>query len=176
MEAHAARLGPVYDVACAFQVIEHVADPLRFAQALAACVKPGGLVLIGTPLWPSPNTTIPNFVINAPPHHLTWWTKGSLEILAETLGCTPEAVHAIGMDRHDSLIHWMAKASLVRCRTRYFRARWTWLATPILAYKVGALLDRWLPLPKRTRPNALLLAARKPSSEFSSIPADGRDR
>ncbi|MEH3063024.1 MAG: class I SAM-dependent methyltransferase [Methylobacterium radiotolerans] len=72
VEAHAARVGPVYDVACAFQVIEHVADPLGFARALAACVKPGGVVLIGTPLWPSPNTTVPNFVINAPPHHLTW--------------------------------------------------------------------------------------------------------
>lgn len=163
VEAHASRVGPVYDVACAFQVIEHVADPLGFATALAACVKPGGLVLIGTPLWPSPNTTLPNFVINAPPHHLTWWTKGSLKTLAATLGCTAEAVHAIGMDRHDSLIHWMAKMSLVRCRDRYFRAKLSWIAALIVAYKAGALLDRWLPVPKRTRPNALLLAARKAS-------------
>lgn len=163
VEAHAARVGPVYDVACAFQVIEHVADPLRFARALAACVRPGGLALIGTPLWPSPNTTIPNFVINAPPHHLTWWTEGSLRALAGTLGCTPEAVHPIGMDRHDSLIHWMAMVCPVRCRDRYFRQTWAWIAAPAFAYKLGALLDSWLPVPKRTRPNALLLAARKGS-------------
>lgn len=161
VEAHAARLGPVYDVACAFQVIEHVPDPLAFARALAACVRPGGLVLIGTPLWPSPNTTIPNFVINAPPHHLTWWTPGALETLARALGCEAEAVHAIGMDRHDSLIHWMALTSPVRCRRRYFRVHWTWIAALMIAYKAGSFLDRLLPVPKRTRPNALLLAARK---------------
>jgi SAM-dependent methyltransferase len=161
VEAHAARLGPVYDVACAFQVIEHVADPLGFARALAACVKPGGLVLIGTPLWPSPNTTIPNFVINAPPHHLTWWTPGALETLARLLGCEPETVHEIGMDRHDSLIHWMAKVTPVRCRDRFFRQTWRWVAALAFSYRIGALLDRWLPVPKRTRPNALLLVARK---------------
>jgi SAM-dependent methyltransferase len=161
VEAHAARVGPVYDVACAFQVIEHVAEPLGFARALAACVEPGGLVLIGTPLWPSPNTTIPNFVINAPPHHLTWWTPAALEALAGTLSCTPEAVHAIGMDRHDSLIHWMAKVSPVRCRDRFFRQSWSWALALAFAWRVGSLLDRWLPVPKRTRPNALLLVARK---------------
>ena len=161
VEAHAARLGPVYDVACAFQVIEHVVDPLAFARAMAACVKPGGLVLIGTPLWPSPNTTIPNFVINAPPHHLTWWTRDSLVALAETLGCSPEAVHPIGMDRHDSLIHWMAKITPIRCRDRFFRKSWPWVLALAFAYWIGSLLDRWLPVPKRTRPNALLLVARK---------------
>ena len=160
VEAHAARLGPVYDVACAFQVIEHVADPLGFARALAACVKPGGLILIGTPLWPSPNTTIPNFVINAPPHHLTWWTPAALEALAGTLGCTAEGVHAIGMDRHDSLIHWMAKVSPVRCRDRFFRRTWSWALALAFAYGRGSVLDRCLPVPKRTSPNALLLVAR----------------
>ncbi|WP_375465647.1 class I SAM-dependent methyltransferase [uncultured Methylobacterium sp.] len=161
LEAHAARVGPVYDVACAFQVIEHVADPLSFAKALATCVKPGGRVLIGTPLWPSPNTTLPNFVMNAPPHHLTWWTPGALETLAKVLGCTPEAVHPIGMDRHDSLIHWMAKVTPVRCHDRYFRLNWRWIAALVFAYAVGSRLDRWLPLPNTTRPNALLLVARK---------------
>ncbi len=163
LEAHGARVGPVYDVACAFQVIEHVSDPLRFAKALAACVKPGGLVLIGTPLWPSPNTTLPNFVINVPPHHLTWWTEKALETLAAAIGCAPEAVHAIGMDRHDSIVYWMMKSSPVRCRDRFFRLNWRWIASLAFAHAVGSRLDRWLPLPKNTPTNALLLAARKAS-------------
>ncbi|QGY00632.1 class I SAM-dependent methyltransferase [Methylobacterium mesophilicum SR1.6/6] len=161
VEAHGRRVGPVYDVACAFQVLEHVSDPLGFARAMAACVKPGGLVLLGTPLWPSPNTTLPNFVINAPPHHLTWWTPNALEVLAREIGCTPEAVHPIGMDQHDSIVHWMVKMSPVRCRDRFFRFNWGWLASLAFAYAVGSRLDRWLKLPNRTPTNAILLVARK---------------
>ena len=164
VEAHAARLGPVYDVACAFQVIEHVADPLGFAQSLAACLKPGGTLLIGTPLWPSPNTTIPNFIMNAPPHHLTWWTPATLEALARRLGCAPQAVHAIGMDRHDAMIHWMAKTTPVRCAGPYFKTSRRWYAALALCYGAALVLNRLLPLPKRTRPNTLLLAARKGSA------------
>lgn len=159
--AHAARVGPVYDVACAFQVIEHVADPLGFAHGLAACVRPGGTLLIGTPLWPSPNTTIPNFIMNAPPHHLTWWTPGALEVLAHRLGCEPIGVEPIGMDRHDALIHWMAKVTPIRCRERYFRAHWSWYGAQAVSYGAALVLDRLLPLPPRTRANTLLLAARK---------------
>ncbi|MFD0933776.1 class I SAM-dependent methyltransferase [Methylobacterium trifolii] len=161
VEAHAARVGPVYDAACAFQVIEHVADPLGFARALAACVKPGGTILIGTPLWPSPNTTIPNFIMNAPPHHLTWWTPNALKTLARVLGFSPEQVHAIGMDRHDAMIHWMAKATPIRCRDRYFRVATSWYAALAVSYGAALVLNRILPLPTETRPNTLLLAARK---------------
>jgi SAM-dependent methyltransferase len=161
IQAHASRLGPVYDVVCAFQVIEHVADPLGFARAMAACVKPGGTLLVGAPLWPSPNTTIPNFIMNAPPHHLTWWTPDALEALASTLGFMPERVHAIGMDRHDSIIHWMAAATPVRCRDRYFKPAKSWYAALAFAYGAGVVLNRLLPLPRQTRPNTLLLAARK---------------
>lgn len=161
VDAHGRRVGPIYDVVCAFQVLEHVSDPLRFAKAMAACVKPGGLVLIGTPFWPSPITTVPNLVLNAPPHHLTWWTQNALEVLAREIGCRAEAVHPVGMDRHDSLIHWMVKMSPVRCRDRFFRFNWSWLASLAFAYAAGSLLDRWLPLPKSAPANTLLLAARK---------------
>ncbi|WP_336487843.1 class I SAM-dependent methyltransferase [Methylobacterium nigriterrae] len=159
--AHADRVGPVYDVVCAFQVLEHVAAPLAFARAMATCVKPGGALLIGTPLWPSPNTTIPNFIMNAPPHHLTWWTPAALETLARILGFEPERVHAIGMDRHDAMIHWMSTLTPIRCRDRYFRAAKSWYAALAVAYAGALVLNRVLPLPRETRPNTLLLAARK---------------
>lgn len=161
IEAHAARVGPVYDVACAFQVLEHIADPLGFARAMAAAVRPGGLVLIAVPLWPSPNTEIPNFLISAPPHHVTWWTPRALEALATAIGCRAEAVHDIGMDQHDAIIYWMTKVSPVRCRGRHFKAAWSWVFAFIYAYGVARVLDRFLPLPEKTPTNSLLLVARK---------------
>jgi SAM-dependent methyltransferase len=38
-----------FDVAYAYTVMEHIADPRRFLQALARCLKPGGVFLFGTP-------------------------------------------------------------------------------------------------------------------------------
>ena len=72
---HAAHHAGEYDAVCAFQVIEHVADPLGFGADLARCVKPGDHVYIAVPARGSPITDIPNFVMNAPPHHLSVWPR-----------------------------------------------------------------------------------------------------
>ena len=80
---HLADHAGFYDAACAFQVLEHLVAPgVMFADMLRA-VRPGGLVIIGVPHHPSPYTGFPNLVLNAPPHHLTWWTERALAALAE---------------------------------------------------------------------------------------------
>jgi 2-polyprenyl-3-methyl-5-hydroxy-6-metoxy-1,4-benzoquinol methylase len=72
-----------YDAVCDFQVLEHVKAPaILFAQMVQA-VKPGGLIFVGVPHVPSALTRIPNFVMNAPPYHLTWWTRSALTELAK---------------------------------------------------------------------------------------------
>lgn len=86
VEDHAARHAEAYDVACAFQVIEHVAEPRALAAGMLRCLRPGGLLILVAPLWPSAITRVPNFVLNAPPHHLTWWSEGAFAALADALG------------------------------------------------------------------------------------------
>lgn len=45
-----AALGlPGYDLVCALEVIEHVADKSAFVRALAAALAPGGLMILSTP-------------------------------------------------------------------------------------------------------------------------------
>ncbi|MCX7932412.1 MAG: class I SAM-dependent methyltransferase [Rhodovarius sp.] len=83
---HAARRPEHYDVVTAFQVIEHVEEPRQLAQEMLACLKPGGLLILAGPTWPSTMTEIPNMVINAPPHHLTWWSPAGFRRFAESLG------------------------------------------------------------------------------------------
>lgn len=46
-------LEEVYDVACAFHVVEHVPDVVGLLQGLRDSVRPGGLVVVETPNWRS---------------------------------------------------------------------------------------------------------------------------
>ncbi len=82
---HAASHPEEYDAVCAFHSIEHVADPLDFTRDLVKCVRVGGRLCIVVPSRTSPLTEIPNFVLNAPPHHLTWWDEGALRAVADRL-------------------------------------------------------------------------------------------
>ena len=78
IHTHAAEAPEAYDAVCAFQVLEHSAEPLTVARAMVRALRPGGLFFVGVPNWPSPLVEIPNFPANAPPHHLTWWTPAAL--------------------------------------------------------------------------------------------------
>ena len=79
LAAHSAAHGEQYDAVCAFHVIEHVANPADFAADLYRCLRPGGALILAVPKFPSAINEIPNFVFNAPPHHLSWWSERALQ-------------------------------------------------------------------------------------------------
>jgi SAM-dependent methyltransferase len=96
------------DVVCGFHAIEHVADPLGFARDLAMCTRPGGRLCIVVPSRVSAITEIPNFVLNAPPHHLSWWNEDALRGLADRLDLLTEAIEAVPFS-FDTIIYWMGR-------------------------------------------------------------------
>ena len=110
-----------YDVACAFQVLEHLTNPAATFADLVRAVRPGGLVIIGVPHVPSAATRIPNFLINAPPHHLTWWTRSALTALAERNGTSVVAIEQVPWGTQDALGYWAARFSPIRCKDIYFK-------------------------------------------------------
>jgi 2-polyprenyl-3-methyl-5-hydroxy-6-metoxy-1,4-benzoquinol methylase len=91
---HAVSHPEEYNMVCALHTIEHVPDPLGFARDLATCIRPGGHLCIVVPSRGSAITEIPNFVLNAPPHHLSWWNEDALRALADRLDLMPEAIEA----------------------------------------------------------------------------------
>ena len=165
LEQHLAGARGCYDVVTAFQVIEHVADPRGFAVQLLELLKPGGILIIGAPLHPSPLTEIPNLLINAPPHHLTWWNSSACAALAEALRLVPIEISEVGYSPHEAIIYWMHRLTLVRPGTggdeRYFAHRWAWHMNLVLSYLLGRVINRLLPPPGSGRPCNVILIARK---------------
>ncbi|WP_426958193.1 class I SAM-dependent methyltransferase [Muricoccus radiodurans] len=145
LEEHAAKHPAAYDAVCAFQVLEHVEHPRRFAEDMVACLKPGGLLVIGVPLWPSPFTEIPNFPLNAPPHHLTWWNPDALRSLAGVLGL--EVVRAEALPPPGTVaaatLFWLRRLLPVRTSGgRYFAHRWSWWLSLLVAGTAARALLR----------------------------------
>lgn len=161
---HVAAHGAAYDAACAFQVIEHVADPLRLGQDMVRCLKPGGLLMLGAPIWPSAMTAIPDFVFNAPPHHLSWWSEPAMRSLAARLGLAVEAVLSLAPVAAQPLIHWMGRLAPLRTAPEgpWFAARRSWYASLAASALLGRLAAALLPLPRHAAPMFVFLVARKP--------------
>lgn len=159
---HAAARGEAYDAACAFQVLEHVADPLGLVRDLLRCLRPGGLLILSVPLWPSAYTSLPNCLISAPPHHLTWWTEEACAALAARLGLEVVAVEALPASPHQAMLAWAARLSPVRAGAgKHFRASWLWHGSALFGLLAGRLLAPLGP-PRDAGPLDMLLVARKP--------------
>lgn len=167
-EAHAARHPGEYDLACAFQVIEHLADPLGLARAMVRCLKPGGMLVLAMPIWPSPHTEVPNNLVNLPPHHLSWWDEGACRALCRVLGIVPVRAGPIPTYPSQAPLHWMRRLSPFRTsRGQYVRPLWRWHLGTAAALALGNGMARWFGLPRGAPPVDVLLVARKPDAEIA---------
>jgi SAM-dependent methyltransferase len=163
LEAHAARHAGCYDVVCAFQVLEHTADPLSLARGMARLLRPGGLFIVAVPSWPSPIVEIPNFPSNAPPHHLSWWNVEALQALSAELGLQALVARDLPAQPDHKLIHWLQWLSPVKAKGPYWRHAWSWHASLIFAFLAARIIAPFIPLPPGARSIDCFLAARKPA-------------
>jgi SAM-dependent methyltransferase len=85
IETHARDHSASYDVAIAFQVLEHVANPRRFISLLGEVTGPGGRVLIAVPSDDSFMRMAKQNALNFPPHHVTRWPDATLAVIPELL-------------------------------------------------------------------------------------------
>ena len=155
-----------YDVVTAFQVIEHLAQPRQLVESMLQALRPGGLLILCAPLHPSPMTALPNFLLNAPPHHLSWWNRPAFAALADRCGLEIIELAELDASPHEGMIHWMERfcpSKTAHDRDgRYFVHRWDWHLSVGLAWGLAHLAHRIRALPPRSRPVAVLLVARKP--------------
>ena len=163
---HLVRHAASYDAVCCFQVIEHVRDPKALFAEIVQAAKPGGLICIGVPHVPSAMTRIPNFLVNAPPHHLTWWTKAALSELAKSAGAVVESVKNTPWGNGDSLIYWIERCSPIKCSDVHFRGALKWHAATLIGHALGSLAFMLFGPPRMTFDEGagLLMIARRPAA------------
>lgn len=104
LKTHALSHIGVYDVVCAFQVLEHIFEVRSFLNDAIKCLKPGGKLVISVPNDESIFGSSFN-ALNAPPHHIGLWNKATLHALEalydvelKTIICEPlQQYHAGGV-------------------------------------------------------------------------------
>jgi SAM-dependent methyltransferase len=163
LDDHLVGHAGAYDVVTAFQVLEHVEQPVAMVEAMMRAVRPGGLVIIGVPHVPAAHTRIPNYLINAVPHHLTWWTAPALEAIAARVGLETVAVETAPWSDVDAIVYWMERCSPVKCRGVHYRHSWAWHASALAGFLGGYVMRKIRPVPQRSGDEgaSLLLVARK---------------
>lgn len=163
LAAHLVSNAHSYDVVCSFQVIEHLASPVTMFVDMIRAVRPGGLVIVGVPHVPSALTRIPNFLLNFPPHHLTWWTERALTALSERNGVTIESIQHVPWSPTDSLMYWMERCSPFHCTDIHFRNRLSWYTAPLIGLLGGRVMNAIKKTPAMNDEGVgLLLVARVP--------------
>lgn len=100
-----------YDVVTAFEVLEHVADPLAFVRTAQMLLRPGGHFFATVPNWDCRlvrETERPDWV---PPVHLSFFTAGALRRLGETAGLQDVSVGVVWSDPRPQgmrpTLHWL---------------------------------------------------------------------
>jgi 2-polyprenyl-3-methyl-5-hydroxy-6-metoxy-1,4-benzoquinol methylase len=81
-----------FDFVCAFQVLEHVPDPIGFLRAASRLVSAGGKMVLSTPNASSFLARYKWCLLDLPPHHMSRWDEASYRKTAELLGLSIEEI------------------------------------------------------------------------------------
>lgn len=109
-----------YDCLCAFQVLEHVPDPVAFLRAAEQLVRTGGKLILSTPNADSFLSRYQWCLLDLPPHHMSRWDETSYRKTASLLGLSIESIEREPLARYhyrffaNSLVAHLPERSLRR--------------------------------------------------------------
>ncbi len=159
----AAGTRPFYTVVTAFQVLEHMPDPNEFVADALRCLAPAGRLILGVPDRDSYVSTLPDFALNAPPHHLAWWNTESLSAFLQEHGIRHLTFQSTPVEHWERRLWWMARVArrFRRSETPHFGP--TRRRLKVFAWLASGILQRIDP-PADAQGATLLVTARKPGA------------
>ena len=160
---HAKTYAQAYDVVCAFQVLEHVVAPREFLTDALACLKPNGILILGVPSAESYITRMANFMLNAPPHHVTWWTDQALRHLAHQFNLSILDLAHAPVEPWETRLYWMQRITrrLMPQSTAHFTESRRRRLLNILAYGLSGCMPSTIKPPACAQGSSVVLVARK---------------
>ncbi|MGB0909821.1 MAG: class I SAM-dependent methyltransferase [Nitrospirales bacterium] len=160
---HAASHIKYYDAVCAFQVLEHVADPVHFVELALRCLKPSGILVLGVPTAESYLTQLTNFVLNAPPHHVTWWTDQALRCLIQRCDLELLSLDHAPVEPWELRLFWMQHlaSAMTKPSKTHFTSSIKHSLLNIGTYLTAGILEIIRSAPPDTQGASVVLIARK---------------
>jgi SAM-dependent methyltransferase len=122
-----------FEVISAFEVLEHVLDPLADLQRITAALSPGGYFTLSLPNDRSPHTRNPPDPEGRPPYHINFFQPGTVVACLRKAGLEPTWVY-------EKPFAWTETRRSVR--TRALMLPWLVFAGYVLGRK-GSRLVAW---------------------------------
>jgi len=98
IEEFAAGCDKPFDVVCAFQVLEHVTEPMSFLSACLVCLRDGGLAIFAVPNGEGVFSSL-DVALDMPPHHMLRWNTAAFQYLTKVFPIVLEDVRFEPMSR-----------------------------------------------------------------------------
>jgi hypothetical protein len=155
VQGNAAPAQQPCDVVCAFQVLEHVADPLAFMTDTKSRTKPEGLIFVGVPNRHSYLSDLSDFALDMPPHHVSRWSEKALAALADAAKLHIEAITQSPLEPWEVSLYWMSRLEKRLPQSATNRNR----LSRIIAYGAARCLSAFAPDPQ-VAGGSLLMRAR----------------
>jgi SAM-dependent methyltransferase len=143
-----------FDVVCAFQVLEHIAEPGRFLDAIDRMARPGATIILAVPNQATFLRHDRWGLLNTPPHHMSHWTSQVFEKVGQRWGWTVERVVEEPLAAEHA--PWFMYVQLSRMLP--------WPLPGLLGPVAGAMLARLGPLRTRLKGHTLYACFRKPAA------------